>query len=302
LEIVMSKQLETILGSASEASTVVLPDLGRAGNVLAAGMTDAGRVRPSNEDHFLIAELGRTLWVKDSSVPQQPTQAGRRRSHLFLVADGMGGHQGGEVASALTVASVEHFVLHVLRRVCNVEVNDENAVLRDLQAAVRQADSRILAESAQHAELSGMGTTLTMAFVSGSRLFLVHAGDSRCYLLRQDKLEQLTEDHTVAADMARRGMIRPEEIRQNRWRNVLTNVLGGGKAGVQVDVERIDLQADDVMLLCTDGLTDMVGDEKIGAVLKAEDDPRSACQRLVEESNQQGGNDNITVVVARFLA
>ena len=296
----MSQHTETILGAA-KASTVLVPDLGLAAKVQAAGLTDAGRVRTSNEDHFLVAELGRALWVRDSSVPQRPTQAGRRRSHLFVVADGMGGHHGGGVASALTVASVEHFVLDVLRRVCDVEVNDENTVLGDLQAAVRQADNRILAESAQHAELSGMGTTLTLAFVSGSRLFLVHAGDSRCYLLR-GKLVQLTEDHTIAADLARRGVIKPDEVQQNQWRHVLTNVLGGGKAGVRVDVQRIELQAGDVMLLCTDGLTDMVSDEKIAAVLNSEDEPQSACRKLVEEANQRGGIDNITVVVARFLA
>jgi serine/threonine protein phosphatase PrpC len=298
----MPQPTPTVLGHGAESSTVLLPPAVPAATVRTAGLTDPGRVRASNEDHFLIAELGRMLWVRDSSLPQQPTQAGRQRSHLLLVADGMGGHQAGEVASALTVTTMEDFVLHVLRQVCHLEATDEQAVLRDLKTAVQQADDRILAEAAHHAELAGMGTTLTLAFVSGSTLFAVHAGDSRAYVLREGGLHRLTEDHTVAAELARRGLIRSEEVRRHRLRHMLTNVLGGGQVGVQVDVQRFDLQAGDVLLLCTDGLTDMVRDEQIAAILVAEHEPMSACRRLVAAANEQGGKDNITVVVAQFAA
>src|SRR5947209_1972777 len=122
--------------------------------VHAYGLTDRGRVRPGNEDQFLIAELARTLWVRQTSLPQSPTQHGRNRGHIFLVADGMGGHRAGEVASALTVTTIEGFVLNLLRRFSNLQATDEQAVLKDFQAALRQADARLAEESAQHPEFA----------------------------------------------------------------------------------------------------------------------------------------------------
>jgi serine/threonine protein phosphatase PrpC len=264
------------------------------------GLTDPGRVRPTNEDHFLIAELARTLWVRQTSLPQTPTHHGRNRGHLFLVADGMGGHRAGEVASALSVASVEKFVLHILHRFSNLQAADEPTVLADLQAAVRQADARIVEEAVHHPEFAGMGTTLTMALVSGWRLFVLHAGDSRCYLLRGGVLRQLTSDHTVAGELARTGAIPPEEARHHRFRHVVTNFLGGDQAKAEADVLRVDLEAMDALLLCSDGLTEMLADDRIAAILAAATEPQVACERLVEEANAAGGRDNITAIVARF--
>jgi PPM family protein phosphatase len=266
------------------------------------GLTDRGKVRPSNEDHFLIAELARTLWVRQTSLPQPQTQYGRNRGHIFLVADGMGGHRAGEVASALTVTTIETFVLHLLKRFSNLQASDEQTILKDFQTALRQADARLVEESAHHPEFAGMGTTLTMAFVSGWKVFVFHAGDSRCYLYRGEQLRQLTADHTVAGELARQGVIKPEEVCHNRFRHVVTNVLGGNEAGVQVDVQKVDLETGDVMLLCSDGLTDMLTDEEIAAVLKSESDPRAAGERLVAAANEAGGRDNVTAVVARFGA
>jgi serine/threonine protein phosphatase PrpC len=270
--------------------------------VSAHGFTDRGKVRETNEDQFLIAELARTLWVKQTSLPQAPTQYGRNRGHIFLVADGMGGHRAGEVASALTVTTIETFVLHLLKRFSNLRATDEETVLTDFQAALRQADSRLAEESAHHPEFAGMGTTLTMAFASGWRLFVFHAGDSRCYLYRGGRLRQLTADHTVAAEMARQGVIKAEEVCRNRFRHFVTNALGGHESGVRVDVEKVELETGDMMLLCSDGLTDMLSDERIADVLKAESDPAAACARLVAEANDAGGPDNVTAIVARFEA
>src|ERR1022692_1299893 len=158
------------------------------------GLTDRGQVRPSNEDNFLIAELARTLWVRQCSLPQPKTQYGRNRGYVLLVADGVGGHQAGEIASALTVETIEAFVLHLLKRFSNLEATDEQAVLKDFQAALSQADARLFDVAAHHSEWARMGTTLTMAFISGRTLFVVHAGDSRCYLFRAGTLRQLTAD------------------------------------------------------------------------------------------------------------
>jgi protein phosphatase len=145
-----------------------------------------------------------------------------------------------------------------------------------------------------------MGTTLTMAFISGWKLFVMHAGDSRCYLLRGGKLRQLTSDHTVAAELARQGVIRPEDVSHHQFRHVVTSVLGGDESGVEVGVQRADLESGDVLLLCSDGLSDMLSDEQIAAVLLAELDPEQAVRRLVAGANEQGGKDNITAVVARI--
>ena len=264
------------------------------------GLTDKGLVRSTNEDQFLIAELARTLWVRQTSLPQSDTHHGRGRGHLFLVADGMGGHQAGEVASALTVTIIEAFVLHLLHRFSDLELADEQGVLADLQEALRRADARIFEEIAHHPEFTGMGTTLTLALVSGWKLFVIHAGDSRCYLFRGGTLRQLTADHTLVGELARRGVLSAEEARHHQFRHVVTNVLGGGAAGVHVDVLRETLQAGDVMVLCSDGLTEMVADDRIAAVLAAASEPRPACERLVAEAKQSGGRDNVTAIVARF--
>jgi len=269
-------------------------------SVQSFGLTDPGQVRSSNEDHFLIGDLTRTLTVRQTSLPQPEKQYGRNRAHIFLVADGMGGHQAGEVASALSVATIEAFVLHVLKRFSNLQVTDEDAVLKDLQLALRQADARIVEEAAQHPEFAGMGTTLTLALVSGWNLFVIHAGDSRCYLCRGGQLRRLTHDHTLAAELARRGVIKAEDISHHQWRHVVTNVLGGDAAGVEADVMKTDLQPGDTVLLSSDGLTDMLDDEKIAAVLAAQPEPKAACEQLVAQANAQGGKDNITTIVARF--
>jgi protein phosphatase len=268
--------------------------------VRAFGLTDKGRVRSSNEDHFLIAELSRILRVQQTSLSQAAAYEARGRGQVLLVADGMGGHAAGEVASALSVEVVEAFVVELLRRFSHLRPADEHGVISDLREAVGRADARIFEEVGRHPEFAGMGTTLTLAFVSGRRLFVMHAGDSRCYLFRGGQLHRLTEDHTMVAEMVGRGLLSPEEARSHPYRHVVTNVLGGDHAGVSVEVRRADLETGDVVLLCSDGLTDMLDDGRIATVLAAEVEPQTACERLVAEANEAGGKDNVTAVVARF--
>ena len=268
--------------------------------VQAFGVTDRGRVRPSNEDSFLIAELARTLLVHHTSLPESPAQYSSRRGHLFLVADGMGGHQAGEVASAMSVGSMEAFLLNTLKRFFFLKSPEEQTVLQEFQNALRQADARIFEEAAQHPELLGMGTTLTMGFAVNWKLYVAHAGDSRCYLFSGGNLQQVTHDHTMVAEMVRRGVLSPEEAVTSKYRNVITNVLGGRTPGVQAELHKLDLAPGDTVLLCSDGLTGMVGDERIGSLLQEEEDPQMACEQLVADANERGGKDNITVIVARF--
>jgi protein phosphatase len=266
------------------------------------GLTDPGRVRPDNEDHFLIADLTKALYVQQSSVPQAPSQYSDERGYLLLVADGMGGHRAGGQASALAIGTIEGFVLNTLKWFVHQEGSEQRYLLGDLEKALREADRRIFQETARHPECRGMGTTLTLAYCLGPELFVAHVGDSRCYLLRGGRLKQLTHDHTLVEELVRRGALRPEDAAQHQYRHVITNAVGGHSAGVKVEPHTVDLEADDVVLLCSDGLTEMLPPERIAGILQAEPDPKPACARLVAEANAAGGKDNITVIVARFEA
>jgi serine/threonine protein phosphatase PrpC len=264
------------------------------------GLSDRGQKRESNEDCFAIAELARTLCVQHTNLPQSKTSVSSHRAYVYLVADGVGGGHAGEIASGLSVTSIEDFLLNTLKRFSNLQASEEHGALRALQDALCQADNRIFEATAEHPEWQGMATTLTMAFAVNWRLFVAHAGDSRCYLFSSGKLQQLTQDHTMPAEMARRGMISENEVAGHRLRHVVTNILGGSKPGVQVELHSLDLHPDDTILLCSDGLTEMIPDGRIAAVLQHENDPQRACERLIAEANRLGGNDNITAIVARI--
>lgn len=264
------------------------------------GLTDLGKLRSSNEDHFVVVELARTLAVRRTSIPQAKAQYSSNRGHIFLVADGMGGHESGEVASALSIVSIESFLLNTLKRFFNIQGSDEHTVMKDFQSALLEADAKIFEEAVQHPEFIGMGTTLTMAFAVNWKLFLAHAGDSRCYLFSKNHLRQLTHDHTVVAELVRRNVLSPAEAATSPFRNVVTNVLGGHKPGVLVELHKLDLEPDDVILLCSDGLTEMVNEEAISVILREEVEVQKACEQLIAQANANGGKDNITAIVARF--
>ena len=264
------------------------------------GLTDRGRVRGRNEDCLLVAELRKAMVVRQSNLPHPATQYGDDRGYLFLVADGMGGHRAGEQASALAVTTIEEVVLNTFKWFFELRGPEGQQVLAEFQRALREADVRLNAEMVGRPELYGMGTTLTMAYVFHGQLFVAHVGDSRCYLLRERTLYRLTNDHTLVADLVRSGQLAPEQAAGHRLRHVITNVVGGGRHGVQVEVHKTDLEHEDALLVCSDGLTEMVSDERVARVLAEEPDPRRACARLVEEANAAGGTDNVSVIVARF--
>ncbi|HEX4132338.1 MAG TPA: Stp1/IreP family PP2C-type Ser/Thr phosphatase [Pirellulales bacterium] len=270
--------------------------------VRAYGMTDPGRKRPTNEDQFLIAELTKAMHVQQASLPQPKTQFAEERGHLFVVADGMGGREAGEHASALAVETIERFALNTLKWFFFLKGTEEQSILEEFQHALQQADARVCREAAEHPEWSGMGTTVTIAYTFGARLFVVHVGDSRCYLMRGGEMHRITRDHTFVEEMVRLGQLQPSEAANHRLRHVITNAVGGDTKGVKVECHRLELEPGDTVLLCSDGLTEMVADERIQAVLQATADPRAACELLVAEANERGGADNITVVTAHFDA
>ncbi len=270
--------------------------------VRSCGLSDRGRVRATNEDHFLIAVLLKAMEVQHTSLPQPKAQNSSDRSYLFVVADGMGGRAAGETASALAIGSVESFVLESLKWFAQCQGEDQDQVLADFQRALREAAARVQNEAAARPELHGMGTTLTLAYSLNDELFVAHAGDSRCYLLRGHEFYRLTRDHTLVDELVRRGAITAEAAQHHHWRHVISNALGGGCERVEVELHKLQLVARDIVLLCSDGLTEMLSDEIIARILEAEPDPEKACRQLIVRANEAGGKDNITTVVAQFLS
>jgi serine/threonine protein phosphatase PrpC len=268
--------------------------------VKAFGITDTGKLRKSNEDQFLVAELSKRMRVWQTSLPEPKLQVGDDRAHLFLVADGMGGHQAGERASAIAVAAIEQFTLNTFRWFFAPDSPGAQKVLAQFQSALSEADAKILAEAAENPELAGMGTTLTMAFQLGAQLCIVHVGDSRAYIYRDGQLHQLTKDHTLVAELVRTGAIQPEQVASHPLRHVITNVVGGPNVGVKVEARAFEVQAGDRLLLCSDGLTEMVTNDAIAAALDAQPDPEAAARMLLAQANESGGRDNITVLIVRF--
>jgi serine/threonine protein phosphatase PrpC len=246
-----------------------------------AGATDPGRKRANNEDAFLVLEDAR----------------------LFAVADGVGGREGGEIASALAVDTLREAVPDLLGssdRTPPAGVADpgerEPAALR---TAVSLANRSIIEAVQQRPELSGMGTTITALLLARSGAHLVHAGDSRAYRLRSGKLRQLSDDHSVVAEQVKAGVMTRAQARRSAHRHVITRALGIHEE-VAPDLWKESVQPGDVYLLCSDGLTEMVEDKEIAGILKCTE-PAAAVAQLIAAANKAGGADNITAVVVKVL-
>ena len=198
------------------------------------------------------------------------------------------------------MAAIEQFTLNTFRWFFAADSPGAQKVLAQFQSALSQADAKILEEAAENPELKGMGTTLTMAFQLGAQLCIVHVGDSRAYLYRGGELHQLTQDHTVVAELVRTGALQPDQVASHPLRHVITNVVGGPNPGVKVEARAFEVQAGDRLLLCSDGLTEMVTNDAITATLDAESEPEAAAKALLALANDGGGRDNISIVIVRF--
>jgi len=279
-------------------------DAAAGGSPTIYGVSDKGRVRPNNQDQFLIARLERSVVIEQSGFPLED---GRRLSqaspHMFMVADGMGGHEGGDVASAVTIDAMAHYAFTTMPW---LDANDEKAaqdLVDGLAAAVTQAQERMLRIAARKHIDERLGSTLTMAYAVWPTLFLFHVGDSRAYLYRDGELRRVTRDHNLAEEMIERQVMTPEEARGSRFSSMLTNALGGGTGSVHVELHRLELQRGDLILLCSDGLHGEVSDSDIMKKLAFVSAPElvSPCvQSLVDAAKRAGGRDNITAVLARF--
>ncbi len=214
---------------------------------------------------------------------------------LLAVADGMGGHQAGEVASAMAIQGLAQ--RHSPRGTGNVTPMPQQNWSAFLGDVIQQLNAEIF-QAGKQPQTQGMGTTLTVALLAGSSLAVAHVGDSRLYLLRNGRLQQLSKDHSWVAEEVARGAFTPEEARTHPRRNILTQALGTTPT-VQVDTSDVPIQEGDTLLLCSDGLHSLVTDQEIAQILASES-PQAASQALVDRANSLGGNDNVTVIVARL--
>ena len=266
------------------------------------GLTDRGQVRENNEDQFLIADLYKSVELDQTSLHLEAHTRifGRSQGKLLLVADGMGGHAAGERASTLAVDSIVAFVVNTMRWFYQLDDDCQDDFPDDLKEALVHGQRCLVEEAAVMPERRGMGTTLTMAYIIWPRMFVVHVGDSRCYLLRGTHLEQITHDHTLAQQLVDSGTISEADAKRSRYSHVLWNVLGSDSSDVRPDVYRCEVQMGDAVLLCTDGLTRHVTDDELVRHLGSAGAAQQVCERLVQAANAAGGSDNITAVVARF--
>jgi protein phosphatase len=213
-----------------------------------AGLTDPGEVRERNEDQFLIGGLTKSMLVHRTSLDLgEPARLfGGTHGYVLVVADGMGGHAGGDVASLTAVDTLTHYVLNTMPWFFELDENYEDDQLALLEDALRACQASLFDRVHEGRGRAGMGTTLTMAYVLWPRLYVVHAGDSRCYLLRGSELEQITTDHTFAASMIGEGRITAEEAQRSGWSHVLWNVVGGTSDALLPEVYKAELAAGDV--------------------------------------------------------
>jgi serine/threonine protein phosphatase PrpC len=265
------------------------------------GLSHKGKVRPINEDHYLITRLGRdqeTLLTNLAAgdVPQHLQEWG----YAMVVADGMGGAARGEEASRLAISTLAHLGLQFGR--WNLRINKQIAreVTERAERFYQRVGEAVIEEGRTDPSLKGMGTTLTGAFSAGSDLFVASVGDSRVYLFRRGRLLQLTRDQTYSQLLADTGQIPQHEVSTHHLRHILTDAIGVGAGKVNVNVRHLPLLDEDRLLLCTDGLTEMVDEEEIAGVLMRDQPAQDACQTLVDLALEHGGVDNVTVLLAKY--
>jgi PPM family protein phosphatase len=259
------------------------------------GLTHAGRVRSHNEDHFVIASMRKSVDVMDTNVEDRDVFSVLQTpsAHLLVVADGVGGRSGGRIASGMAVQTIVQYLSEAVGCYQRMDVNAEHEFLEHLTMAVQQSHDRIQSEFGGG---GGPATTVTMVTLVWPRAYFVHVGDSRAYFLRDGRLRQITQDQTMGDLMVDIGVMKEDEARKGGLFDVLASAVGGE---LSPSVGLVDLQPGDDLLLCTDGLTRHLDDARIASTLAAAPDGASACRSLIDGALQEGGLDNVTVVVAR---
>jgi len=264
----------------------------------AHGVTHPGKVRKDNQDHFLLCSLRKQLVVRLSSIPEAEGLAeSERLASLAMVADGVGGAARGETASRVALQAVTKYVTHTMR--CYYGADDGQELEDALREGARECHAELRRRGEEDADYRGMATTLTLYLGVWPRGYLLQVGDSRCYLLRRGELTQITRDQTMAQEMVDLGVMKAEEAAGTRLAHTLTSSIGGSQTDPKIT--RFDMDWGHVLLLCSDGLTRHVSDDRIREVLRSMTSARQACETLLQEALDGGGSDNITVVIGRAV-
>ncbi|HEU4565247.1 MAG TPA: protein phosphatase 2C domain-containing protein [Gemmatimonadaceae bacterium] len=264
------------------------------------GMSHVGKVRQTNEDHFVVASLQRSVQVRQTNL-EDPAIFDRLcgpKAYLFAVADGVGGRSDGQLASGMAVETIVEYLGETVASYHGAGAIEERDFLEPLRHAVQRAHDRLLSTFRLQGH-GGPATTLTIALLVWPRAFIVHVGDSRAYHRHDAELRRLTRDQTIGALMVDEHGMSEEQVQQAGLDNVLASALGAEDMTPAVEV--IELAPGDALLLCTDGLTRHVSEERIAAVLHGATDAEASCRELVELALEEGGRDNITAIVARML-
>jgi len=240
-----------------------------------AAKSHVGKVRENNEDSF---------YAKNS------------KCGVFVVADGMGGHNAGEVASKMAIDIVSNYIDE---NIGNNNLKSISEINKVLDAAIEEANEKIYNESILNESMEGMGTTFTIAIIHNMKIFVGHVGDSRAYILKNDDINQITQDHTLVCELLKNGNITELEAKNHPKRNIITKALGTDRK-INPDFKSYDLEEGDLIILCTDGLTNHIDNQEIKDIFMNYLDLNEACQLLINLANDRGGYDNITIVAIRY--
>jgi serine/threonine protein phosphatase PrpC len=267
-----------------------------------AALSHPGKVRKNNEDHFIATRFDRTMRTLATNVPEGAVPSLYSETvYGLLVADGVGGAAGGEIASRTAIQALVDLVLDTPDWIMRIDDPLAEEVLARMERRFKQVREVLVERAKTDQSLRGMATTMTVACTLGPELMTAHVGDTRAYVLRRDgRLERLTRDQTMAQSLADAGAITQEEVSKHPSRHVLTSALATRGAFVQVELKRGRLEDGDQLLLCSDGLTEMVADDAIAEVLRVPGKAEDACRELVERALAAGGKDNVTVVLGRY--
>jgi protein phosphatase len=260
-------------------------------------ISDVGKVRQVNQDHYMVIRRSRARSILMTNLPAEGKPYSQDDAFVMVVADGMGGQAFGEIASRLALRSAWDHASEAASWIMKLDKGSEAEVRQRAEACVKQLNETLLEHARINPDFAGMGTTLTCAYSMGRELVVIHVGDSRAYCLRGKEIHQITQDHTLAQDLIDSGMAPESTV---AFRHLLTNCLGAGSDDVTAEVNFLSLQDGDRLLLCTDGLSDLVQDEEIADIVRFGKDPQTTCQTLVDLALSRGGKDNITVLLARY--
>ncbi len=264
------------------------------------GLSHVGKVRTENQDHFLVASLHKTMMVHQSNLPDEELGelTSPSRGYVFLVADGVGGIPGGSAASRTALGAIIDYVVRMMDLYVQLDPDVEPQFLADLQKSVEQSHEAVRQAGDADDERQGMATTLTMVCIRWPRGYLVHVGDSRCYRLRDGELTLLTKDQTMAQAMVDAGALSPDQAEHSGLKHVLYSAIGATRA--EPFTLSTDVRWDDVMLLCSDGVTKHVADDEIREALHRSTSAEATCKELAQLALDRGGSDNTTLIVGRL--